>query len=108
MVHSPQNLQLQQIQIQEILRTTTTVQQDNLNLLRAPKNRVVQLRILMVLRNLQRVIQQTRLKVQPVMMRNQPPPPQQQHFLLNSQTTRRVMQTAAAVSAVLCGCVYHY
>ncbi|ORC80121.1 uncharacterized protein TM35_001791010 [Trypanosoma theileri] len=42
---------------------------------------------------------------------NQPPPPlpqQQQHFLLNSQTTRRVMQTAAAVSAVLCGCVYHY
>ncbi|ORC83845.1 uncharacterized protein TM35_000551140 [Trypanosoma theileri] len=47
------------------------------------------------------------------LMKNQPPPPpqqqqQHQHILLNSQTTRRVMQTAAAVSAVLCGCVHHY
>ncbi|ORC83751.1 uncharacterized protein TM35_000581140 [Trypanosoma theileri] len=45
------------------------------------------------------------LPIHPIMMKNQPP---SQHFLLNSQTTRRVMQTAAAVSAVLCGCVYHY
>ncbi|ORC80837.1 uncharacterized protein TM35_001401000 [Trypanosoma theileri] len=101
------------IQNLRILRTSTTVQRKNLNRLTTTKllkDKQLSLRMLMLLRTVQRLNQQRTLPIFPI-MRNRPllPPPQQQHFLLNSQTTRRVMQTAAAaVSSVLCGCVYHY
>ncbi|ORC83737.1 uncharacterized protein TM35_000581000, partial [Trypanosoma theileri] len=73
--------------------------------------KLMELRKVVILQKHQRITQRVRtLKlIAHPLMRNQPAPQQQQHFLLKLQTTtRRVMQTAAAVSAVLCGCVYHY
>ncbi|ORC83833.1 uncharacterized protein TM35_000551020, partial [Trypanosoma theileri] len=108
---------LRHLQVHLTLESAATVKEvevkhHNLHLLLTVQPQRVMLVLILhrvnLIIHLQGVSQQATSKVWEIQIQLPPQPLPPQHFLLNSQTTRRVMQTAAAVSAVLCGCVYHY